>query len=240
MSKFNRTNYRLVVRNMSTLVSDEQAAIMTAAVSRQVLEDIGPSWGLRAKIEFIGKAAVPSGVMRIDIEDTAPDQFTLGYHWLEDGLPVTHLFAQDEMDSTGFGGVSATLSHEVIEMLIDPGVNLYAIGPDPSSKKSALFPYEACDPVQGTPYMTKVLGVDVPVSNFVFPEWFEAQRTAGERFDQAKVLTAPFSLAPQGYATIMDERGTWVDRWGAKRETAPRRHRSAARAAKISTGGPDA
>jgi hypothetical protein len=229
MSHWNRRNYRMVVRNLCTAVTDHQLAAMIDAVQQQILRDVYPSWGLKAELRMIRKAArVPSGVMIINVRDKSDVKGTAGYHWTEDGLPVTYVFAKDDMaHGRGLDGLSSTLSHEVIEMLVDPEVNLYAMGVDPKDRrKKALFPYEACDPVQGNRY--RIGGV--AVSDFVFPEWFEPERPEGERFNHTDTLKSAFSLAPKGYARIFELASrSWTLRFGPKRKTSPSRHRSDAR-----------
>src|SRR6266851_6398306 len=83
--------------------------------------------------------------------------------------PVTYIFAKDDIADSG--EYSSTLSHELLEMIADPGVNLYAIGKfrDGGRKKSGLYGLEVCDPVEANYY--KIDGVTV--SDFVRPEWFE-------------------------------------------------------------------
>jgi hypothetical protein len=171
---------------------------------------------------------VPAGVMIINVKDKTDLAGAAGYHWTEDGLPVTYVFAKDDMaDGQGIDGLSSTLSHEVIEMLVDPDVNLYAVGVDPKDRrKKALFGCEACDPVQGNRYTID----GVAVSDFVYPEWFEPERTEGERFNYMNTLETPFSLDANGYASILVlSTRKWGDRWGPERKTAPGRHRSTAR-----------
>jgi hypothetical protein len=71
----------------------------------------------------------------------------LGYH-IKEGKPISYIFAKDDIDDSG--EYTSTLSHELLEMIADPGVNLYAIGKFllKRKRKIGFFGMEVCDPVQ--------------------------------------------------------------------------------------------
>src|SRR5207237_195527 len=126
------------------------------------------------------------------------------------------VFAKPSLDagSTALAGpyaVSSVLSHEAIETLGDPHVNGWAeIAP------GLLVAYELCDPVESFTYTyhDKHMGLDVALSDFVTPEWFDPQRSPGERFDYLGMAAAPATLTKGGYwvqATI----GTETEKFAA-------------------------
>src|SRR5205823_5958794 len=87
-------------------------------------------------------------------------------------------------------------SHELLEMLADPLVNLAAEGVRDGAP--ALYAVEVCDPVGGDSY--DVAGV--PVANFVLPTWFLAAPLPDNTLvDFLGRLADPFTLSPAGYAT---------------------------------------
>ena len=78
-----------------------------------------------------------------------------------------------------------TASHECLEMLADPYIDLsvFAMATDTTG---TLYAYEICDAVEAEQY-----DVDgVPVSDFVTPAWFEP--AAAGPFDHLGRTSAPF------------------------------------------------
>ena len=196
--KFNRNNPLISIINASDVARNRDVERMVKAIQKQVTQHFRPAWGLQAKLVFNED---PPLAMKVIIKDRASkeDKGFLGYHFVN-GLPVTYIFAKDDIDSNG--EFSSTLSHEVLEMLADPGVNLYSMGfyrDRAGKRRSAFIPYEVCDPVQENTY--KIDGV--PVSDFVLPEWFEPEHADGVMpMDYLGVLDGPFMLADGGYIDI--------------------------------------
>jgi hypothetical protein len=103
--------------------------------------------------------------------------------------------AKPELDNggqvtTGDWSVSSVLSHEVLEMFIDPNCNLWA-----SDGKGSVYSFEVCDPVEAPSY--NVNGISV--CNFVTPAWFDPMAPATAQFDKLGQLTAPLSILRGGY-----------------------------------------
>ena len=104
--------------------------------------------------------------------------------------------------------VSATLSHEVCEMVGDRFANGYSLGPQISAGN--LYAQELCDPVENDSYGITVDGYNVFVSNFIFPSWLnpEAKFPQNMPFDYLGKLIAPFTMDAGGYmivATVSNE-----------------------------------
>ena len=116
----------IYVVNESSLVSDQDLQTWTAAVQKQIDNDVEPFWGVSAKLLNVPKGtAAPSGqwwMVVFDDSDTAGD---LGYHDVGDqGQPMGKVFARTTMND-GWGAqdsVSRVLSHETIEILVDPNL----------------------------------------------------------------------------------------------------------------------
>ncbi len=205
---------------MSDVARNRQVEKMVNALQKQLDEDFTPAWGLQAKLVFNEE---PLLSMKIFIKDKASeeDKSYLGYHF-RDGLPITYVFAKDDIDSKG--EFSTTLSHELLEMLADPGVNLYALGfyrDKADKRRQAFVSYEVCDPVEASSY--RIDGV--PVSNFVLPEWYEPEHEDGSmQMDFLGRVHSPFKLAPGGY---MDAywNGKIKTIWGPEAARKRRRHR---------------
>ena len=111
--------------------------------------------------------------------DTIKDQpeGVLGFHTEDPGGKLWGVVAaKPELDSgatatTGDWSVSSVLSHEVLEMFIDPNCNLWA-----NDGRGSAYSFEVCDPVEAPTYTVN----GISVSNFVSPAWFDAHaaRTA--------------------------------------------------------------
>src|SRR5260370_117673 len=76
----------------------------------------------------------------LDDADTAG---ALAYHDLTpDGLPESKVFVKTTLDNHDLASVSA--SHELVEMLVDPAINMMTTGPD----AKVIYAYESADPVE--------------------------------------------------------------------------------------------
>jgi len=109
---------------------------------------------------------IPQRRLGIRFLDTADQADALAYHELTpDGLPLAKVFVQTIADA----GASLTVaaSHELVEMLVDPAINLLSLGPD----AKAAYAYESADPVEADSLGFKVNGF--LMSDFVYPSYFE-------------------------------------------------------------------
>jgi hypothetical protein len=179
----------IAVLNQSTLVDDDDVATMTRAIASQVELDAAPLWDRSAAaVIFYDKAtSAPPKAHVITLVDTIKDQpkGVLGYHTEDQGGRLWGVVAVGpELDAngkvlTGDWSVSSVLSHEVLEMFIDPNCNLWS-----ADDEGRVYSFEVCDPVEAPSYEVK----GVSVSNFVTPAWFDplAVRKA-ERFDPRRV-----------------------------------------------------
>jgi hypothetical protein len=190
----------IAILNQSTLVSNADAASMTQAIATQVRLDAAPLWGRTpaAVVFYTDPSAVPAAAHGIAIVDTIQDQpqGVLGFHTEDQGGKLWGVVAaKPELDNgahvtTGDWSVSSVLSHEVLEMFIDPDCNLWA-----NDGKGSAYSFEVCDPVEAPTYTVK----DVSVSNFVTPCWFDPLSSKSAQFDKLGHLTAPFSILKGGY-----------------------------------------
>ncbi len=198
----------IAVLNQSTRVTDADALTMTTAIATQVRLDAAPLWDrapatvvfYAAKTQAAVKAEVPAQAHGITIVDAIPDQpqGVLGYHTEDQGGKIWGIVAASpSLDNgakilAGDWSVSSILSHEVLEMFVDPNCNLWA-----SDGQHKVYSFEVCDPVEAPTY--DVNGVSV--SNFVTPAWFDPLAAANNKtqFDRSSLLKKPFTLLPSGY-----------------------------------------
>jgi hypothetical protein len=134
----------------------------------------------------------------IAVVDTVKDQpeGVLGFHTEDQGGKLWGVVAaKPKLDNgghatTGDWSVSSVLSHEVLEMFVDPNCNLWA-----NNGTGAVYSFEVCDPVEAPTYVIE----GVSVSNFVTPAWFDPLSSKAAQFDKLKKLQTPFSLLKGGY-----------------------------------------
>src|SRR2546427_12039912 len=140
--------------NDSETVTDADLKRKLLALQKQITRDFEPVWGWGANLRFNAKKFD----MKVIVKDTAGKGGFLGLH-IKDGKPSTYIFAKDDIADSG--EYPSTLSHELLEMIADPNVNLYAIGKFRlnGKRKSGFFGLEVCDPVESNFY--KIGGVTV-------------------------------------------------------------------------------
>lgn len=212
-------NPTICIVNRSRSVSDTDLKQNLRALQKQITRDFEPAWGWGAKLRFNAKRFD----MQVIIKDTAKEG-DLGFH-IKDGKAIGYIFAKDDIADSG--EYTSTLSHELLEMIADPNVNLYAIGKFRLNGRirRGLFGLEVCDPVQENLY--KINGVTV--SDFVRPEWFEPEHKKGKmKMDYLGVIDAPFMLAEGGYADVFTG-SRWHTLRGRKAKVKRVRHRAQTR-----------
>jgi len=206
--------------NRSKTVIDADLKRKLLALQKQITRDFEPVWGWGANLRFNAKKFD----MQVIVKDTAGKGGFLGFH-IKDGIPITYIFAKDDIADSG--EYTSTLSHELLEMIADPNVNLYAIGKFrlDGKRKSGFFGLEVCDPVESNFY--KIGGVTV--SDWVRPEWCEQGHKKGEmKMDHLGVLDAPFTIAEGGFADVLAG-SRWHTLRGRKARLKRKRHRLEAR-----------
>ena len=170
------------------------------ALQRFVTHDVVPVWGTPARL--VQTSDFKKGAWALVFLDVADAPDALAYHDLTpDGLPLSKVF----VDTIANAGASLTVaaSHELVEMLVDPAINLLTTGPDPK----LAYAYEAADPVEADSLSFKVGGFDM--TDFVYPSYFEAfHKPASTKFDHQGAVRKPFQIVGGGYQIVFDD-GTW-------------------------------
>ncbi len=169
------------------------SALQTALDSHFV-----PVWGTPARLQiFPDVDGLPSNVWPFLFVDTADVAGALGYHDLtQTQLPVSFVFVQTTREDGG--DVAVTASHELWEVLVDPGIQMWADGP-----KGQLWAYETADAVEETDFLVN----NVRISNFVYPSFFELFRKRGSiAFDHLGLVSRPFQLLKGGYSIVRSGR----------------------------------
>jgi len=186
-------------------------ALITAM---QVFVDkhVAPVWGTPAKL--IKSTGFVKGAWAIVFLDDADQPNALAYHDLTpDGLPQSKVFVRTTLKNNDLVSVSA--SHELVEMLVDPAINLMTTGPDPK----VVYAYESADPVEELSF--KVNGISM--TDFVYPAYFEDFHKPGSvQFDRLKKVRKPFQILSGGYQIVF-KNGKWSQIYGS----APKKKRFA-------------
>jgi hypothetical protein len=197
-----------------TAIPDAQVQEVLRAVNRQIEGDFAPYWSLSAQLRLEGRSGkTPSKQTLVDMRgdaviylwDKVDVDDALGYHDLNfRGIPFGFVFT--ELSKELKEAWSVTLSHEALELIGDPDVNLLVMGPHPKEPGRDVFHwYEMCDAVQAERYA--IDGIEV--SNFVLPLYFTGGEESGGRNDflgakhKGGTLRS-FGLNPGGYVGFFD------------------------------------
>lgn len=184
-----------------TKLPDREVLPIISAVNLQLVEFMY-HWSIIGQCRLEGRRgnAISMKELRGDALiylQRTPQEGALGWHDADKyGVPygVVYTEAFDEP-------WSVTLSHEVLELMLDPHVNRLAAGPHPTIKGRTVFHwYEACDAVQSDTY--KVAGVEV--SDFVLPAYFTEAEEQGMRMSYLGADLRSFGTAPGGYVGFFD------------------------------------
>lgn len=118
-----------------------------------------------------------------------------------DGFPLSKVFVRLTLKAGNT--VSSSVSHELVEMLVDPSINLYSAGPRPAT----FYSYESSDPVEELSFPVN----RIPMSDFVYPAYFEAFHKPGAiPIDHMGKVTRPFEILPGGYQQLCHH-GCWAN-----------------------------
>jgi hypothetical protein len=192
---------QIAIVNESTVLTDDQVRAVLPALQKQVSGDFAPGWGIDAVITFVPQGQQPSSdAWWLAVLDNSDQAGTLGYHDLSNnGLPLGKIFAKGDIDKGSKWSV--TVSHELLELLVDPAINLTVID-QPDTGAGKLYPCEICDPCEADKYGYDIDGVTV--SDFVLPSWFQPFRKLGAQFDFQNHIQKPFQVLPGGFIGVYD------------------------------------
>lgn len=177
-----------VVNHTNGQISDEDLQFVVRAINRQITEDFEPYWSLGATLRLEGRSEKKPG--KLSLPDLRGDAIL--YLWSETDVEGALGYHDQNASGIPYGFVftalskklgepwSVTLSHEAMELIGDPEVNLLVMGPNPKDPNKTVFHwYEMSDAVQNESY--EIDGV--AVSNFVLPLYFTDNDEVGARND---------------------------------------------------------
>jgi hypothetical protein len=190
-------NIQIVIKNLSTAVTNEEVKAAVAATQIQINRDWAPIWSSTADLTFISvETPIPAGSWPVYILDDSNVAGQLGYHnFTGAGVPSGRVFAQECID-LGYSW-TVTLSHEILEMMADPFINLSA------ENNGDFYAFEVSDACEADQYAYSINGI--LVSDFVTPAWFNRTQIAqGTQYDFQNLITAPFQVLLDGYISKFD------------------------------------
>jgi hypothetical protein len=173
-----------------------QLAPVSAAIQKQVSRDFGPFWNVEATIDaFATLEDVPVGYWHVLLQDELPNG-AAGLHKRND-------------DKQPFALVGLTnnwtvfMSHEVLEMLVDPQGTLTRTGNSLKSGQGRVeYLIEVCDPCQSSQFAYSVNSV--LVSDFYTPHYFDPVKSGGVRYSYSGQIHGPREVLDGGYLSWFD------------------------------------
>lgn len=191
----------IAITNASTCLNDSQVEAVLPALQKQVSLDFKAYWNLDCTLSFLpNNQPLTTGWWQMVIVDNPDQAGALGYHEMTStGTPLGKVFAKLDLDNRCSWAV--TLSHELLEMLVDPWINWCAV-----SRDGKIYALEVCDAVEADDLGYEIDGV--LVSDFVTPSWFEPAEA--DRFDFKQHLSKELQLAEGGYISILDPKKGWT------------------------------
>jgi hypothetical protein len=210
---------QISVINASTVLSDNEIRPVVNALQQQVTNDFRPAWGIDAELTFVPTGSTPQiGTWWLTILDDSDQAGALGYHDVTpDGMPLGKVFAASDLKYGNSWTVTA--SHELLEMLADPNINLTVFVQN-ANTTGTLYAYEVCDACEADHYGYSI--GNVAVSDFVYPAWFESFRAQGStQFDQTNNIQTPLQLLTGGYVGVFNvsDGSGWTQITAAKKLT---------------------
>ena len=192
-SAFNQGSVpKIAVFNKATIDLQVDLQKLIAAMQAYINNYIVPIWATPATL-VKSQDFIPHAWAMVFLDD-ADQPGALAYHDLTpDGFPVAKVFVRTTLQNGDLVSVSA--SHELVEMLVDPAINLMTTGPDPKT----IYAYESADPVEELSFPVN----GIQMSNFVYPAYFESFHKPGSvKFDQMGKVNKPFQILSGGYQII--------------------------------------
>lgn len=204
----------IYVDNRSTLPHADVREVLSA-INRQIERDFTPIWGLGARVR-LRRAGQPLRVppdgrvahVHLVNHERHPDWHIEEQSGIAAGAVMVDL-PQVTNRSDAWMTWTVGLSHEVLELIADPFVNLLVKGPHPKANREVFYYREVCDPVQS---LTYTIG-GVRVSDFVLPHYYNAVGQRGLRNDFLDSGLEAFGWLDQGIVGFWDPKARTRDHW---------------------------
>jgi len=169
---------------------------VAAALQRQATRDFAPIWDVYATVDAFPRLEdMPVGYWPMIVRDDIGFEGAAGIHLDKDGQPFALITHGDSW--------SLTASHEMLEMLADPGGNRLIPGQSPKPDQGRVeFLVEVCDPSEAAEFGYTVN--DILVSDFYTPRFFEPVAVEGARYSFTGAIKQPREVLSGGYISWHD------------------------------------
>jgi hypothetical protein len=171
-------------------------ALVSAAIQKQISRDFGPMWNVEATVDAFDKLEdVPIGYWHVLLQDELPSG-AAGLHKRDDNKQPFALVAL----TTNW---PVFMSHEVLEMLVDPQGTLTRAGDSPKPGQGRVeYLIEVCDPCQDSRFAYSVNSV--MVSDFYTPHYFDPVKSSAVRYSFSGQVHGPREVLDGGYLSWFD------------------------------------
>jgi hypothetical protein len=206
--------------SLTRTVSTRHLLQVGAAVQKQVIRDLAPLWGIRATVDAFERLEdIPNDYHPVVLFGE-PDELLPQLEFKVGDIGASRLVEQFQAGRIGGihlnaftrqpfslikveDGWSVAVSHETVEMLIDPYGNrlIGAAHPlDPEERVKYLV--EVCDPVQTVGYTVN----GWLVSDFYTPRFFDPVHNPAAFYSFTGAIDRPLQLVDGGYISWIDPR----------------------------------
>lgn len=176
---------------------------IAAAITKQAQQHVAlpppTGWGISASVRYEprGITGVAGDEIVIGLFTHADQPGALGYHDRSpSGLPLVKVFPL--LDDPG--NLPVTISHEVLETMVDPEGNVAFQAPD-----GTFWAAEICDGTEGDSYFID----GIRVSNWATPLYFAPAPDGKGKLDWMGLCTTPLEIRPGGYNQSWDPSSGW-------------------------------
>lgn len=192
----------IVVVDVDAGIPEAEIVAYAAAQEKQILAHFGPAWGVIATVRAATASSPPrDDEWLMELRKVPTVEGALGYHdETAAGNPLLYVFPElCKEDGTTW---TSCASHEVLETLADPLLNLCAQNPDDGK----IYALEVCDAVEVGGY-----SIDgVPLSNFVTRTYFSPPKDlTGISLDHLGLVKTPYQILDGGYSQWLDSEKGW-------------------------------
>jgi hypothetical protein len=190
----------------SKTVDPQDLARVAGVLNSQVQNDVAHVWGVAATVGAY--PTPPPQTWTIHLQAQLDQPGALGYHSDDNNQPDAFVQLDDSW--------TVTVSHELLEMLVDPfGSRMTSarlpqnVAPQQVGLLSATdlvhYLLEVCDPCEGSSYPVG----GVKVSDFLTPWWYRSAPIACAHYSHTGYCVQPRQVANGGYVSFTTDGSTF-------------------------------
>jgi hypothetical protein len=188
--------YQIGIVSQSSQITSRHIALVSAAIQKQITRDLRPVWGIDATVDcFASLEDVPLGYWSVIVRDNLPYEVS--------GIHLNHCNRQPFALICCSPNWSLTVSHECLEMLVNPCGNRVVAGNSVAgAQRRVEYMVEIADPCEHVKFSYSINGV--LVSDFYTPDFFDPVTSPQIRYSFRGSITAPRQVLDGGYLSWRD------------------------------------